>query len=259
MVQPICVPAPPLGEPEQEQKKLKKTRRGKGKRNKKNKDTEPIKFSLLGSNANGLKAKVDSLKNVINIFDKPSCITVQLSKLRTSGIVHLAGYQIFQLNRTGFGGGLFTAVDENLLPVLVSSDDENEILIVQVKLGGHEIRIFNAYGPQETNMTESLNFWSKLEQEIIKAKLDGCWILIEMDANAKLDSEIHEMSENGKLLQGLVKRQNMTILNKLSMCKGQITRQRITKNKVEEAILDYVLTCDNLANFVETMTIVHPN
>ena len=70
-------------------------------------------------------------------------------------------------------------MDENLLPVLVSSDDENEILIVQVKLGGYEIRIFNAYGPQETNMTESLNFWSKLEQEIIKAKLDGCWILIE--------------------------------------------------------------------------------
>ena len=212
-----------MAQPCNEQKKLKKkNRRGKGK--KKREKSSPIKFSLLGSNSNGLKAKIDSLKNAINIFDKPSCITVQETKLRTSGIVSLPGYQIFQLNRSGFGGGLLTAVDEELSPVLITTDDEIELLIIQVNVGGHAIRIFNAYGPQENSLTESLKFWSKLEQEIIEAKQNDCWILIEMDANAKLNSEIHPMTENGRLMAGLVERQNLVILNNLPICNGQITR-----------------------------------
>ena len=86
----------------------------------------PIKFSLFGSNCNGLKAKLDSLKNVIQIFNRPSCLTLQETKLRKSGRIQLAGYQIFQLNRVGFGGGLLTAADEELEPVLVNADDEVE-------------------------------------------------------------------------------------------------------------------------------------
>ena len=76
-----------------------------------------------------------------------------------------------------------------------------------------------------------------------------------MDANAKLDSEFHKMTENGRLMLEIVERQNLVILNKLPMCKGKITRHRITKNKEEKAILDYTLTCNELANFVETMMI----
>ena len=175
--------------------------------------------------------------------------------MRKSFSIQLPGYQIFQLNRSGFGGGLLTAVDEQLDPVLVNADDEVELLIVQVKVGVHQIRVFNAYGPQETNPTESLNFWLRLEQEIIRAKQDNCWILIEMDANAKLDSEFHKMTENGKLMLEIVERQNLVILNKLPICQGQITRHRITKYKEEKAILDYTLTCNELSNFVETMMI----
>ena len=246
-----------MAKPTQEHKKLrsKKTRRGKSKKKEENMKKSPIKFSLLGSNSNGLKAKIDSLKNLIKIFDQPSCITIQETKMRKSFSIQLPGYQIFQLNRSGCGGGLLTAVDEQLDPVLVNADDEVELLIVQVKVGVHQIRVFNAYGPQETNPTESLNFWLRLEQEIIRAKQDNCWILIEMDANAKLDSEFHKMTENGKLMLEIVERQNLVILNKLPICQGQITRHRITKYKEEKAILDYTLTCNELSNFVETMMI----
>ena len=41
--------------------------------------------------------------------------------------VKLPGYQVFLKNREGLGGGLMTAVDENLSPVLVSSP-KSEIL-----------------------------------------------------------------------------------------------------------------------------------
>ena len=114
-----------------EKKERNKTRRGKGKRKKK-KDS-PLYFSLLGSNANGLKAKIDSLINNVAIFDKPSCILIQETKLRKSGMIELPGYQIFQLIRNGFGGGLLTAVDVNLSPVLVTAEEDVEILLYRLK------------------------------------------------------------------------------------------------------------------------------
>ena len=250
-------PTQSLEQSTSKQKKViqKKTRRGISRKNKnrKNENKTKNKFSLLGANANGLKAKVDSLKNLIHIFDKPSCITIQETKLRTSRSVQLPGYQIFQIIRSGLGGGILTAVIDDLSPVLIDSDEENEILIVQVKVDDKQIRIFNAYGPQEN--TESLNFWTKLEQGIIKAKDENCFILIEMDANAKLEYQIQNLSSNGKLLQGFVSRQNLTILNNLDICKGHVTRQRTTKNNVEKAVIDYIICCDKLADYVDTVLV----
>ena len=91
----------------------RKIRRGWGGRKRNN-----VKFSILASNANGLKGKIESLKNSINFF-KPSCIIIQESKPKNSGMLKLNGYQIFEMNRDGCRGGLFTAIDENLSPVLI--------------------------------------------------------------------------------------------------------------------------------------------
>ena len=126
----------------------------------------------MGSNSNGLKVKLDNLKNNVNIFSDPSCITLQETKLIKSGSIKLPGYQIFQLNRIGKqGGGLLTAVHEALDPVLVSAgDDDNEVLVVQMKVGHLDVRVFNAYGPQEDETAASLQFWMEQEQEIIESK-----------------------------------------------------------------------------------------
>ena len=75
------------------------------------------------------------------------------------------------------------------------------------------MRILNCYGPQEVNQAQrqaaeqkdAINqFWVELEMEVIKAKDEGCLVLIELDANAKVGKEAihgdpHEVSENGKL------------------------------------------------------------
>ena len=106
-----------------------------------------------------------------------------------------------------------------------------------------------------TNVIDSLYFWSCLEQEIIQAKQCNCWILAQFDANAKLDSEIHEMSDNGRLLSEMVQRQNLTILNNSPLCQGKITRHRTTKDREEKAILDFALGCDNLAKHLEKMLV----
>ena len=70
----------------------------------------------------------------------------------------------------GLGGGLLTAVDQDLDPVLISEGgEENEILVVQANLGNQKIRIINAYGPQEDEIEKSLSFWQHLESESISA------------------------------------------------------------------------------------------
>ena len=76
----------------------KPNRRGWGKKSKrklfKNQINEQI-FSILGTNANGIRAKLDSLKNNISFF-KPSCINIQETKLRFPGTIKLEGYEIFE-------------------------------------------------------------------------------------------------------------------------------------------------------------------
>ena len=53
--------------------------------------------------------------------------------------------------------------------------------------------------------------WTALEQEILKAKLHGKAVYIQMDANSKLGPDLmngdpHAQSDNGTLLAGIIKR-----------------------------------------------------
>ena len=85
----------------------------------------------------------------------------------------MPGYQVFEkVRQNNKGGGLLTAADINLNPMLISNkDDENEILTIQVDIGKYKMRIINGYGPQEDdNNQKILGFWQEMEAEIIKAK-----------------------------------------------------------------------------------------
>ena len=107
----------------------KKIRRGwGGRKNRKNRDNKT--FSILAANANGLVGKFDSLKNNVNHF-LPSCVLAQETKVKNKGCFKLQGYQNFELTRQGMGGGLLTAIDENLCPVLVFvGNEKTEFLVV---------------------------------------------------------------------------------------------------------------------------------
>jgi hypothetical protein len=99
-----------------------------------------------------------------------------------------------------------------------------------------------------------------LEQEIIAAKDANCSVLIQLDANAKvgqlvIPSDPNQISENGKLLVSLIERQNLRLQNISPVCKGAITRMRITKHGVEKSILDFIITCDKLSDAIEEMFI----
>ena len=150
-----------------------------------------------------------------------------------------------------------------LEPVLVFQCEEGaEIMVVQVRLGHRNIRIFNAYGPQEQDVSAQtkFNFWQNLEKEIISAYESNCEIIIELDANAKVGPNVipndpHCQSENGRLMMEMLARQNLHLVNASRLCKGLITRQRAAAGRVEKSILDYVIVSEELYNQLEEMII----
>ena len=215
---------------------------------------------MFGTNSNGLKGKIDSLNNALKQFGRPSFVTVQETKLRSNNF-KIPGYQVYQKNRIGLGGGILTAIDENIGSVLVSST-ESEILVVQTKIGDFDLRVINAYGPQELDSEREnvYQFWRDLEKEVILVKNSNCKILIQMDANAKVGCEIiqndpNARSNNGGLLLALVERQNLSILNASDLCVGVITRHRKTITGEEKSVIDYIIVCDILLNYLEQMLI----
>ena len=87
---------------------------------------------FIGSNLAGLANKVDSFRRLISLFS-PGVIFIQESKLKRKGMIKEDNFIIFeQLRKTSGGGGLLTAVHQNLSPVYVS-DEKEDILVVQAK------------------------------------------------------------------------------------------------------------------------------
>ena len=131
----------------------------------------------------------------------------------------------------------------------------------EAKLGDRKIRIINGYGPQEDDdVQDVLGFWQELEEEVIRGKDEGCFILIEMDANAKVGNTIikgdpHKMSNNGKLLHDIIERQNLVIGNSLDLCKGVITRERLFEDKTEKSVIYYIVMCEEMSTFVAEISI----
>ena len=77
---------------------------------------------------------------------------LQETKLYRQGKVKLQGFVIFEkLRKYGGGGGLLTAVHENLNPIMIEDEEDKiDILIVDIKHNENDtIRTFNCYGPQE--------------------------------------------------------------------------------------------------------------
>ena len=242
--------------------KTKQTNRGKGKRKNKNK-AHFVDFSILGTNARGLKQKKESLENTLRFFNNPSLVSIQETLLRSNEKFLIPRYQTFTKNSKLKGRGLLTAVIENLNAILVSDvDSENDILVVQVDI--HEslkIRIINGYAPQEDDEKERvLSFYQSLEMEVENAKENDCLIVIEIDSNAKVGSERIKDDPNltskyGKVLIDIVERQSLTIANSLNRCEGKITREQKTSRKLERSIIDYIIVCEKMACQIKKMKI----
>ena len=81
------------------------------------------------------------------------------------------------------------------------------------------------------------------------------------DLNSKLGPDFiknypKQMTENGKILGGLLNRKALTVVNGLGdICKGLITRERTTTISVEKSIIDFVIVSNDLVTDILSMMI----
>ena len=132
-------------------------------------------------------------------------------------------YEVFEAILKKAKGGTLIGAHKALNPILIEEYCEDfELLVVEIKVNNKEIRIITGYGPQETGPeAERMPFFLALEQEIVKAELQGKSIFIEMDSNSKLGSEIipedlHKQSLNGKVIAGIINRHGLIVANGLN-------------------------------------------
>ena len=236
-------------------KNNRKVKRGKGGKKEKN-------LTIFSTNAAGLRNKSHSFKNELNVVNA-GIFTIQETHFKKKGMLKIKDFDIFEAIRDKQNGGTMIGVHKSLNPMLIKEyNKEFELLVVEIEISKHKIRIVSGYGPQENWSEEDrLPFFLALEEEVIKAEMEGKDILIQMDANSKLGPEIikgdpHNQTPNGKLLAQIVKRNELKVINGIqSKCKGLITRRRETKDTVEESIIDFVITNNILEKEVESLLI----
>ena len=238
-----------------EAKKTKKNiRRGKKKQKQKH-------LNIFSTNAAQLRGKIQSFKNELKETDA-SVFTVQETHYATKGKLKIENFEIFEAIRTKAKGGTAIGVRKGLNPFLIQEySDDFELLIVEIKAGNKDVRLVSGYGPQENRPeTERRAFFLALEEEIVKAELLGKSMIIELDANSKLGPQIipgdvHQQSENGKILAAIIERHGLVLGNSLKQCKGLITRRRVTKDKTEESIIDFVIFSEDLVDSIDTIVV----
>ena len=147
-------------------------------------------------------------------------------------------------------------------PILVcQGDDEVEILVVEIKVATLTIRLITGFGPQESASKDVIRtFYCRLDEEIESALNNGCEVVLELDANAKLGSCViegdpDEMSHNGKQLWNIIERHCLEVVNSSDKCQGLITRHREKVTGIEQSIIDFIIISRNMVQYVEKMEI----
>ena len=219
---------------------------------------------MIGTNANGLNSKRDSLNNILE-SEKPHVFMVQETKMKRMNQWTINGYELYEKIRKGKGGGgIMIGMSKNfdIQPVVVSDHEEDiEILVVEVAFKSITVRFLTAYGPQEDASEDIINkFYLTLEEEIVRCEQENCALIAELDCNAKLgrgiiEGDPHIMSCNGKVLWDILERRGCSVINGSDRCTGTIKRSRMKGGILEKSVLDYVIVNAAAAPYVHCMVI----
>ena len=208
-----------------------------------------------------LKGKMNSYK--IALKDTNAAIfTLQETHFAHKGRFKIENFEIFEAIRNKEKGGSAIGANKSLKPCLIQEySDDFELLVVEIKVAEKQIRIITGYGPQESwPITARLPFFLALMEEVMNSEMAGKSTIIQLDANSKLGPELvpgdrDQQSENGRLLADIISRHGLIIGNRMKNCKGLITRTKVTKERVEESTIDFVLFSADMLNDVEAIEI----
>ena len=210
-------------------------------------------FKIYSANANSIKNKLDSLRFIISTIN-PDVIAIQETKLKRKTQVSLPGFKCFPTLRGDNGGGVLIACRNTFKPVLIHEGvTECEIIVIEMRISHTSIRIIAGYGAQEcAPLVVREAYRNSIEEQVSRAYLAGCSVIIAEDANAKLGPEMipndpHKMSDNGRLLAGMIERQSLSVVNASRKCiGGPVTRKRVVDGKLESSCIDYIIVSQDL-------------
>ena len=197
-------------------------------------------MSFFGINAAGIKSKLRTFDNVLDKA-KPDVFLIQETKLKPNEKIEcelVGNYDVYYLNRKmSLGGGVAIGVNKEIESThLTEGNDEVEVLSLHLFLGKLTVRTIVGYGPQENApIRKKEKFWEFLENEVNEAELKHEAVVIQMDGNVHVGSNVipndpNEQNRNGALFEEFLSRyKQLFVVNSLDICDGVITRQRILK------------------------------
>lgn len=216
---------------------------------------------IMSANVAGLGGKENCLKSIIQ-QTKSNVIMLQETHKSSKGRIKVPEFTSFEAIRSEKSGGTVILVKTKFNPCLVTAYEETkELIVVQIQTKEFPIRLFSGYGPQENKSSLIReDFYVTLEHEIIKAKELNVEVIIAMDLNAKVGPELlpgdtNKQTANGKLLEQIITRQNLVLLNASDKTIGRITRARVTSSKSEYSTIDYVIASRNVEQKMANMLI----
>ena len=184
---------------------------------------------VFSVNCAGCNNKVKSLVDNVNHV-RAGTFSLQETHFKRKGRLNakFPDFQLFEAIRKKQKGGTLIGAHKSLDPILVEEYSEDfELLVIEVRINGKDIRKMTGYGPQENwTINEKMQFLKALEEEVIKAKSSDKYIYIQMDGNSKLGPNIipgdpRSQSEDGKILAAIIQRNALIVMNSSNIkCTG---------------------------------------
>ena len=251
-----------------EHEKLKPSKRKRLRRKERKRKINKLNF--IGSNADGLFNKFESLENMLR--ENPAAVFLQETQLHRPGRIktpNSKNFTWYELHRTvdaekgEMGGGLALGVANSLNPSWISEGDDNcEALTVEIWVEGFPIRLVCGYGPQNYDKTHRKEkFWEYLDNEVGNAFNNGAGFILQMDGNLWAGKTIikddpKDQNQNGRYFEKFLERYPcLTVVNALPLCTGLITKKRNTKTGTQESVLDFYVVCDKILPLITSMTL----
>ena len=229
---------------------------------KRNKVKRSLEIKILYLNARGIKSKIESLHSILEEI-KPDILGITETHLTGRATISINGYnQAVVRNRNKKGGGLLLAVKENtnIKLVVTHISEEHEQLWAHIQTPNEDYRIALVYGlhegrPEEKEKIE--DWYYSLEEEYSKCYEHPVIMMGDYNAhigadNQGIEDNNIEINMNGYHLRNFIDRRELTLVNKMDICKGKWTRKDPNGGK---SILDFVVVNSNMVEDVKSMKI----
>ena len=217
-------------------------------------------FHLIYQNVRGIKSKLESVKSMLKENKPTVMIMVETHLSNADRVESMDGYKIIRKERENEeGGGILVLVKNCMETLLVEMEEEKETEMIWIKIKNMRMtyKIGAIYMPQENRKTkiQLQEIYTKIGKEISDAKQKGEKVLLIGDFNCKVGKMIEgndeKVSKGGKILNSMMNRHKMVMINATEVCKGIWTREENRK----KSVLDYCITFEEDEKYVKEMEI----